>query len=131
MRSAGEDARGRRAEKVSRNNAALFEPHRQALLDRSLEDGTAEVRWHLIAITSRLHLQTAEAREFLTYLDDRLRHDASRIVKVTALQAACNIARAHRALTTDLARMLAFARSSPRPSVIARARLLATKNPEC
>ncbi len=111
-------------EKASRSSAMLFEPHRQPLLDRRLEDGSAEMRWHLIAITSRLRLHVAEARAFNTYLDDRLRRDGSRIVKVMALQAAFDISRAHAALAADFATMLAFARSSAWPSVVARARML-------
>ena len=111
-------------EKISRSNAALCQPHRLALLDRSLDDGTAEMRWHLIAMTSRLQLHAAEAREFMTYLEDRLNHDPSRIVKVTALQVAFDLACAHHALTAEFARMLDFARSSTWPSVVARARVL-------
>ena len=68
-------------EKLSREAAAPFGAHKKALLDGSLDDGTAEMRWHLIAIAARLALTAVEAKRLCAYLDDRLRHDASRIVR--------------------------------------------------
>jgi hypothetical protein len=111
-------------EKVSRDNPALLQPHKRALLERSLDDGTPEMRWHLIAIASRLSLKTAEADAFCSYLDGRLRHDPSRIVKVMALQAAFELGVKHPALASNFQRMLTFAQSSPWPSVRARANKL-------
>jgi hypothetical protein len=108
-------------EKVSRVLPVVFEPHREALLSAKLDDGSAEVRWHLIAITSRLALQVGDAARFYTYLDQCLRHDASRIVKVAALQAAYDLSLTFPQFNAALSDMLAFARSSPWPSVTARA----------
>jgi len=108
-------------EKVSRVLPDLFEPYREALLATKLEDGSAEVRWHLIAIKSRLALHASDAARFYAYLDQCLRHDASRIVKVAALQAAYDLSVKFPQFNAELNEMLAFARSSPWPSVIARA----------
>jgi len=108
-------------EKISRVHPDLFEPYREALLTTKLEDGSPEVRWHLIAIKSRLALQESDAARFYKYLDQCLRHDASRIVKVAALQAAYDLSVKFPQYSVELIEMLAFARSSPWPSVIARA----------
>jgi len=115
-------------EKFSRDNAASFTPHQGALLARTLEDGTAEMRWHLIAITARLPLDTGQAVSFCQYLEERLRHDDSRIVKVAALQAACDLGGQHAALAERVGRMLRFARASVWPSLRARANILASKD---
>jgi hypothetical protein len=108
-------------EKISRVVPDQFEPYKEALLTRKLEDGSVELRWHLIAITSRLALQANEAGRFFGYLDQCLRRDASRIVKVAALQAAYDLSVKFPQFEAKLKEMLAFARSSPWPSVIARA----------
>ena len=96
----------------------------EALLDGSLDDGTAEMRWHLIAIAARLALTAVEAKRLCAYLDDRLRHDASRIVRVMALQAAYDLAARHPALKTSFEDMLKFAHACSLASVRARARKL-------
>jgi hypothetical protein len=108
-------------EKISRVVPDQFEPYKEALLTRKLEDGSVELRWHLIAITSRLALQVGDAARFYTYLDQCLRLDASRIVKVAALQAAYDLSLTFPQFNAALIDMLAFARSSPWPSVTARA----------
>jgi hypothetical protein len=108
-------------EKISRVLPDAFEPYREALLTAKLDDGSAEVRWHLIAITSRLTLQASEAARFYAYLDQCLRRDASRIVKVAALQGAYDLSVKFPRFSAEFNEMLAFARSSPWPSVIARA----------
>ena len=98
-----------------------------AVLTAKLEDGSAEVRWHLIAITSRLALQASEAARFYAYLDQCLHRDTSRIVKVAALQAAYDLAVKFPQLSAEFNAMRVFARSSPWPSVIARAARLIPK----
>lgn len=112
-------------EKYSRTSPAAFEVHKGDLLARTADDGTVEVRWHLIAIVARLRLSGDEALTLCAYLEDRLRHDASRIVKVAALQAAHDVARVHAACEPLYAVMLAFAAASPWPSLRARAARLA------
>jgi hypothetical protein len=109
-------------EKFSRDFPLAFEKHRYALLTHSLEDGTPEVRWHLIAIAARLPTDEGAAEKLCHYLADRLQRDTSRIVKATALQAACDLGARFPALASDVSRMLAFAAASPWPSLRARAR---------
>jgi hypothetical protein len=109
-------------EKLSRKDATGFDKHKKELLSSGLDDGTAEVRWHLIAITSRLTLSAKEAAHFIAYCDDLLREDGSRIVKVAALQAACDLALKRPSLASAFLHMLMFARSAPWPSVRARAK---------
>jgi hypothetical protein len=111
-------------EKLTRDHPTLLAPYKDALLARSLDEDTADVRWHLIAMLSRLPLDLAEAKTIMTSLDQALRHDRSRIVKVMALQAAADLASRHLALRDDASAMLDRAIRSPWPSVKARARKL-------
>ena len=108
-------------EKFSRKDSSLFANRRRELLAQNCDDGTAEVRWHLIAITSRLKLTAREAREFCAYLRDLMAKDRSRIVKVMALQAAFELRSRHPRLAREFQQMLEFASSSPWPSLRARA----------
>jgi hypothetical protein len=118
-------------EKFSRVCPAAFSAHKAALLARKLDDRSAEVRWHLIAITSRLELHPVEARHFARYLHDRLKNDPSKIVKVMALQAAKDVSEREKSVEDEFVLMLSFAKSSAWPSVAARARKIeaTTKNP--
>ena len=111
-------------EKCSRTRPEAFHPHKAALLANKLDDGSAEVRWHLIAITSRIELDRTEAGRFCTYLQDCLQNDPSRIVKVAALQAANDLQTKHPFVKAPFAEMLRFAQSSTWPAVAARARKL-------
>jgi hypothetical protein len=109
-------------EKFSRACPAAFDVHKIALLANELDDGSAEVRWHLIAITSRITMERWEAERFCCHLDDCMRNDPSRIVKVAALQAAKDLQAIHPPIADKFSKMLAFARASIWPSVAARAR---------
>jgi len=113
-------------EKLSRDDRDALAPYKDVLLARSLDDGTAEMRWHLVAMISRLPLDADEAKGAVSYLDDLLRHDPSRIVRVTALQAAADICSTHPALKDVFRDMLDRARASKSPSVKARARKIAS-----
>lgn len=108
-------------EKFSREDAARFAKHKRELLAQVPDDGTPEVRWHLIAITSRLALNAREAKEFCVQLREIVANDPSRIVKVMALQAASEIRSRHPELAAEFQQMLEFAHSSPWPSLKARA----------
>jgi hypothetical protein len=108
-------------EKFSRDNAALFGPHKRALLAQTLEDGTAEMRWHLIAIAARLTLDETDVPELCSYLERCVRHDPSRIVKVMALQAASDLAGRYKVADRCFFDMITYARASPWPSLRARA----------
>jgi hypothetical protein len=114
-------------EKLSRAEAAPFQAHKQELLGGGLDDGTAELRWHLIAIAARLTLSEREAGKFCVYLEERLHHDPSRIVRVSALQAGFDLASRHRSLAAAFRRMLGYASGCDVPALRARARKLAAK----
>jgi hypothetical protein len=111
-------------EKLSRDDASMLAGHKHELISQSLDDGSPELRWHLVAITSRLTLSLREARKLCVWYDHCLREDPSRIVKVFSLQAASELASRHRGLTADFERMLRLALASPWPSVRARANRL-------
>ena len=111
-------------EKLGRENPTCFDGHKKALLGGALDDGTAEVRWHLIVIAARLTLTATEAKRLCAYLDDRLRHDASRIVRVMALQAAFDLCRRHPNLNESVQRMMDYARRCDAPALRARVRKL-------
>jgi hypothetical protein len=111
-------------EKVSRATPAAFNRYKAALLADAFDDGTAEVRWHLMAITSRIDMDAREAERFYGTLKYRLHNDKSRIVKVAALQAAYDMQTRHSALAPLFTEMLSFALSSAWPSVTARARTI-------
>jgi hypothetical protein len=112
------------AEKLSRDDPSLLAPHRKPLLAHPLEDGTAEMRWHLIAMMARLSLNAGETMELTAYLQNCLREDPSRIVKVTALQAAADLSARHPQMKTEFYKMLELARESSASSLRARVKKL-------
>jgi len=112
-------------EKISRFNAAALACRKQALLSNAFDDGTPEVRWHLIAMLRRVPLDAAEVASTLKRLDRLLHEDESRIVKTAALQTAFELSHQSPGAQKTFAAMLAFALQSPWPSVRARARKLA------
>ena len=114
-------------EKLSREAPQLFAPHKPGLLSGALEDGTPELRWHLVAMASRLALSEAEAAAFAFRCNQIIRHDRSRIVRVMALQALFDVAGRHSALGAQLTDALGFAAGSPLPSLRARAGILMTR----
>jgi len=79
-------------EKLSRTGMAPFRSHKKELLGGALDDGSAELRWHLIPMAARLTLTEGEAAKLCGTLDERLRQDKSRIVRVAALQAGFELA---------------------------------------
>ena len=111
-------------EKISRFNAAALACRKQALLSNAFDDGTPEVRWHLIAMLRRVPLDAAEVASTLKRLDRLLHEDESRIVKTAALQTAFELRHQSPGAQKTFAAMLAFALQSPWPSVRARARKL-------
>jgi len=115
-------------EKITRFDAAPLACHKQALLANTFDDGTPEVRWHLIAMLRRVPLDAAEVAGTLKRLDRLLHEDESRIVKTAALQTAFELRFQSPGAQKTFAAMLAFALQSPWPSVRARARKLAWPN---
>ena len=93
-------------EKITRFDAAPLACHKQALLANTFDDGTPEVRWHLIAMLRRVPLDAAEVAGTLKRLD-RLLHVVSLSGKRVRVQAS----RSHPAtLTTESMRRAASTR---------------------
>lgn len=111
-------------EKWSLRHPGALLPLKARLLDGTLDDGSAEVRWHLNLICPRLPLVDAEARALMSRLEADFARHASRIARVMALQGAQDLARAHPALKPRAVAMLAEAAQSPLASLRARARKL-------
>ena len=82
-------------EKASRQMPEQLRPFKVELLSRCLEDGTPELRWHLLAMSARLVLDRHEAKTLIDQCRDALIADKSRIVRVAALQAAYDLANGH------------------------------------
>jgi len=114
-------------EKITRFDATVLASRKQALLSNAFDDGTPEVRWHLIAMLRRVPLASAELASTLKRLDHLLREDESRIVKTAALQTAFELRQQSPGAQKIFAAMFAFALQSPWPSVRARARKLAAQ----
>ncbi len=104
------------AEKLSRDDPSFIGPCKKLLLDRTLDDGTAEVRWHLIPMMARLRLGADQAEDLMAYFAACFHDDPSRIVRVTALQAAGDLAARHSELGNEFDKILQLARNSPLPS---------------
>lgn len=114
-------------EKVSRRRSELLQAHKRELLSWELDDGTAEVRWHLIAMAARLVLSPGEAAKLMASLSHHLHTDESRIVKVAALQAAVEIGATHQQLHAEAQRLREWTLTSPWPSLRTRARKLGSR----
>ena len=111
-------------ERASRHVSEQLRPFKADLLSRYLEDGTPEVRWHLLAMSARLLLDRHEAKTLIDQCRDALIADKSRIARVAALQAAYDLANQHPEFTRTLDDMLDVAARSNIPSLRARARKL-------
>lgn len=111
-------------EKATRKDAKALQPHKSELLSDALDDGTVEVRWHLLTMASRLTLRAAETSQLMRRLSERLQSDRGRIVRVAALQSAFELAERYPALQADMRQMLDYASASESASLRARARLL-------
>ena len=115
-------------EKVSRTRPDLLFPYKKELLARSVDDGTAEVRWHLVVMISRMKLSLAETKATINHLTQLIEEDPSRLVKVMSLQAAVDLIDRHPKWNATAHQLLERAGSSSIPSLRARARKLAARH---
>lgn len=111
-------------EKASRQMPRQLQPFKMDLLGRRLEDGTPELRWHLLAMSACLALDQHEAVTLMRHCHDALTMARSRILSVVALQTAYDVASEHPKLAGTLWGMLDFAAGSDMPSLRARAKKL-------
>jgi hypothetical protein len=108
-------------EKATRRDASALQARTMDLIGGALDDGTPEVRWHLLAMCARLHLTERDAGRLMQRLRSAFEADSSRIVRVMALQAAVEVGRRHPGQQGEARRMLEMAQSSPVASLRARA----------
>lgn len=78
-------------EKATRERPDLLELHKSTLLNVAAGVEQQEVRWHVSQMLPRLRLDETELGKVLAILDDHL-GDASKIVKVNAMQALAELA---------------------------------------
>ena len=111
-------------EKATRSDSTNLQTHKDELLSERLDDGTAEVRWHLLVLSGRLQLGVGDAWKLLARLHHYFETDNSRIVRVMALQTAVDLGERYPAFEDDVNGMIGFALASGIPSLQARARKL-------
>jgi hypothetical protein len=112
-------------EKATRNDATILQPLRADILALA-GSRSKEIRWHVAQLLPRLTLRDkAQRRMRADILKRWFDEDSSRIVRVNALQALCDLARTEPRLCAETARRLSAALSDPSAAVRARARKLA------
>jgi hypothetical protein len=111
------------AEKVTRKNHILLQPHKKELLGLMAETSEQEMRWHLAVMIPRLSLDTKEralAASLLSiYLEDR-----SSIVKTFALQGLTDLAQDDLGLRPRVIEVLRESGRKGTPAMKARSRKL-------
>lgn len=110
------------AEKVTRAAPGLLGAVRDDLLGWLLDDGTKEVRWHLVMLAERLPLTHEEATALLRRYETLVATDRSRIVQAEALDAATRLARRFPDMALRVRALIDAAEHAPAPALRARAR---------
>jgi hypothetical protein len=111
------------AEKVTRNNRALLQPHKKELLGLLVEAEEQELRWHLAAMIPRLVL-TARERQRAAFFLERYLEDRSSIVKTFALQGLADLAENEPSMRARVVETLREAARSGTAAMRARSRKL-------
>jgi hypothetical protein len=111
------------AEKVTRGNRELLQPHKKELLGLMAEARQQELRWHLAVMIPRLQLDYKE-RKLATTLLNRYLEDRSSIVKTFALQGLADLARDDPSIRTRVVELLRESTRSGTPAMKARSRKL-------
>lgn len=110
-------------EKVSRVRPDLVAVHREALLRLTGETDEQEARWHLLQTLPRLGLDGAGRAAVVAFAEGRL-DDASRIVRVSALQALADLAADDATLAARVAELFERVERAGSPAERARVRRL-------
>ena len=111
------------AEKVTRNNRALLQPHKKELLGLLVEAEEQELRWHLAAMIPRLALTARERQRAALFLE-RYLEDRSSIVKTFALQGLADLAENDPSMRARVVETLREAARSGTAAMRARSRKL-------
>ncbi len=111
------------AEKISRQRPELLQHHADSLIDAFGMAADAEVRWHVAQMLPRLWLTTAQRSRTLALLHAYL-DDASRIVRVMAMQSLADLALQDPALLPEVRPLIERLAHSGSPAMRARGRKL-------
>jgi hypothetical protein len=110
-------------EKVTAQRPDLLAPYRERLLGPIAAQEQQEVRWHVAQMLPRLEL-TARQRDRAVALLEGYLDDDSRIVRVEAMQALADLARAHAELRPAVRPLLERLTETGTPAMRARGRKL-------
>jgi hypothetical protein len=113
-------------EKASRDQPAILEPFKAALLGLLADATQKELRWHLAVIVPRLSLTAQECIRAAAILESWL-EDSSSIVKTFAMQGLADLTRQRRSLQPAVLDMLRALSRSGTPAMRARGRMLLRK----
>jgi hypothetical protein len=111
------------AEKVTRKNHELLQPHKKELLGLMAEVEQQEMRWHLAVMLPRLPLNPKE-RALVATLLTRYLADRSSIVKTFALQGLADLAQDDTNIRPGVIEVLREATRTGTPAMKARGRKL-------
>ena len=111
------------AEKVTRKNHELLQPHKRELLGLMVETGRQELRWHLAVMVPRLRLNAKERQIAISPLN-RYLEDRSSIVKTSALQGLADLAQDDPSIRPRVIEILLEAARSGTAAMKARSRKL-------
>jgi hypothetical protein len=111
------------AEKVTRKNHELLQPHKKELLGLMAEVEQQEMRWHLAVMLPRLPLNPRE-RALVATLLTRYLADRSSIVKTFALQGLADLAQDDTNIRPGVIEVLREATRTGTPAMKARGRKL-------
>jgi hypothetical protein len=111
------------AEKVTRKNPELLQPHKTELLGLLAEATQQELRWHLAALVPRLSLTPKQRRDAILTLE-RYLEDLSSIVKTFALQGLAELAQRDPTALPKVIEILRLASRTGTPAMQARSRKL-------
>jgi hypothetical protein len=114
------------AEKVTRKNSELLQPHKKELLGLLAEAEQQELRWHLAIMVPRLLLNTKE-RKIATALLTGYLEGRSSIVKTFALQGLADLAQDDPGIRLEVIETLREATRTGTPAMKARAKKLLTR----
>ena len=110
-------------EKIARDQAALIQPYKSALMELAAESTQPEVCWHLAVILPRLKLSRGEcqsvAETLQTYLSNR-----SSIVKTFALQGLFDLTLQYSSLRSQVMELVRLYERTGTPAMRARCRKL-------
>ena len=109
------------AEKVSRKNPALLQPHKKELLGLMAEAQQQELCWHLAVMVPRLSLNSREREYAASVLENYLEFRSS-IVKTFALQGLADLAQRDAHLRPGAIEILREAEKNGTPAMKARSR---------